>query len=65
MKSAVLRTGTVGRTIGTRLVGLGHDVAMGDLGDLTAARGMEMYLPLSVRLRGVTQTGDFNIRVVR
>ena len=36
-----------------------------DLGDITSARGTEMYLPLWIRLRGALQTGHFNIRVVR
>jgi len=36
-----------------------------DLGDITAARGTEAYLLLWLRLRGATETRDFNIRVVR
>jgi predicted dinucleotide-binding enzyme len=36
-----------------------------DLGDLTAARGMEMFLPLWVRLYSTFQTPDFNIKIVR
>lgn len=36
-----------------------------DLGDITAARGTESYLPLWLRLWGATKTADFNIRVVR
>jgi predicted dinucleotide-binding enzyme len=36
-----------------------------DLGDITGARGMEMYLPLWLRLMGVVGGPDFNIRVVR
>jgi hypothetical protein len=36
-----------------------------DLGDITAARGTEMYLPLWLRLWGAVQTGYFNIKVVR
>lgn len=35
-----------------------------DLGDLTAARGMEMYLPLWLRLFGTTGTPQVNVRVV-
>jgi len=35
-----------------------------DLGDITASRGVEAYLLFWIRLRGVTGTGDFNIRVV-
>jgi predicted dinucleotide-binding enzyme len=36
-----------------------------DLGDISNARGMEMYLPLWVRLFGVLGTGMFNVKVVR
>jgi predicted dinucleotide-binding enzyme len=36
-----------------------------DLGDITAARGTEMYLPLWLRLAGVAGSPNFNIRVVR
>ncbi len=36
-----------------------------DLGDITAARGVEMYLPLWLRLYGAVGSGDFNIAVVR
>lgn len=36
-----------------------------DLGDITTARGTEMYLALWVRLLGVVQTRNFNINVVR
>lgn len=36
-----------------------------DLGDITAARGTESYLPLWLRLYGATKTADFNIRLVR
>jgi 8-hydroxy-5-deazaflavin:NADPH oxidoreductase len=35
-----------------------------DLGDITNARGTEMYLPLWVRIFGVTQNGAFNIKIV-
>ena len=35
-----------------------------DLGDLSAARGTEMYLPLWLRLWGATGTGHLNVRVV-
>lgn len=34
-----------------------------DLGDLTAARGTEMYLPLWLRIYGATNNGAFNIRI--
>jgi 8-hydroxy-5-deazaflavin:NADPH oxidoreductase len=36
-----------------------------DLGDLTAARGLEMYLPLWVRIFSLIGRPDFNIKVVR
>lgn len=35
-----------------------------DLGDITMARGTEMYLPLWLRLFGVVGTSNFNIHVV-
>jgi predicted dinucleotide-binding enzyme len=35
-----------------------------DLGDITAARGMEMYLPLWLRLLGATGTALLNVKVV-
>jgi predicted dinucleotide-binding enzyme len=34
-----------------------------DLGDITAARGLEMYLPLWLRLWGATGTGVLNVEV--
>jgi 8-hydroxy-5-deazaflavin:NADPH oxidoreductase len=36
-----------------------------DLGDVSAARGTEMYLPLWLRLMGALGTAQFNIGVVR
>ena len=36
-----------------------------DLGDITAARGAEMLLPLWLRLFGVLETPLFNFKVVR
>ena len=36
-----------------------------DLGDISAARGPEMYLPLWLRMMGVLDTAQFNIRIVR
>jgi 8-hydroxy-5-deazaflavin:NADPH oxidoreductase len=36
-----------------------------DLGDITTARGPEMFLPLWLRLYGALGTGAFNIKVVR
>lgn len=35
-----------------------------DLGDITAARGMEMYLPLWLRIWGATKSGVFNVKIV-
>ncbi len=35
-----------------------------DLGDIGAARGMEMYLPLWLRLWGATGSGHLNVKVV-
>ncbi len=35
-----------------------------DLGDITAARAQEMWLPLWLRLMGITGTAAFNLRVV-
>lgn len=35
-----------------------------DLGDITTARGTEMYLPLWLRIYSATSNGAFNIRVV-
>ena len=36
-----------------------------DLGDIKSARGVEMLLPLWVQLMGVTQTPNFNFKIVR
>jgi predicted dinucleotide-binding enzyme len=36
-----------------------------DLGDITASRATESYLPLWLRLWGSLKTADFNVRVVR
>jgi predicted dinucleotide-binding enzyme len=36
-----------------------------DLGDLTAARAMEAYLPLWLRLMGALDTPMFNVKVIR
>ena len=36
-----------------------------DLGDIGAARGLEMYIPLWLRLWGATGTGHLNVKVVR
>jgi 8-hydroxy-5-deazaflavin:NADPH oxidoreductase len=36
-----------------------------DLGDITNARGMELYVVLWVRLYGALGSGDFNVKLVR
>ena len=36
-----------------------------DLGDITTARGAEMFLPLWLRLLGTVQSPMFNVKVVR
>ncbi len=46
------------------LASFGHDDVI-DLGDLSTARGTEMYLPLWLRTMGALGTGMFNIKVVR
>ncbi len=35
-----------------------------DLGDISSARGTEMYLPLWLRIFGATNSGAFNIKIV-
>ncbi len=35
-----------------------------DLGDISSARGTEMYLPLWLRILGATSNGAFNIKIV-
>lgn len=46
------------------LVSLGHTDVI-DLGDISTARGTEMFLPLWLRLWGALGTGIFSIKVVR
>ncbi|MGB8019684.1 MAG: hypothetical protein WCF04_00485 [Candidatus Nanopelagicales bacterium] len=46
------------------LTSLGHTDVI-DLGDITTARGAEMYLPLWLRLWGALGTPILNIKVVR
>jgi len=36
-----------------------------DLGDISKARGLEMYLPLWLSVYGSTKTGAFNIKIVK
>jgi len=50
--------------VGLLLAELGWTAGMVlDLGDLTAARGMEMYLPLWLRLWGATGTAVLNVEL--
>ena len=51
-------------TVTELLMSLGHHDVL-DLGDISTARGTEMYLPLWLRLMGVLGTATFNIKVVR
>jgi len=51
----------------TVVVDLLHDLGWSDVlefDDLSAARGMEMWLPLWVRLAGLLGTADFNLKIV-
>lgn len=43
---------------------LGHEDVI-DLGDITSARGVEMWLPLWLRIMGSLGTAQFNLHVVR
>lgn len=53
------------KAVVTGLLGqFGHTDVI-DLGDISMARGTEMYLPLWVRLMGRLGTASFNIRIVR
>lgn len=52
------------RTVTALLTSLGHTDVI-DLGDISSARGAEMYLPLWLRLVGALNTPIFNIKVVR
>jgi predicted dinucleotide-binding enzyme len=52
------------RTVVSLLEDFGHTDVV-DLGDLSTARGAEMYLPLWLRLMGSLGTPFFNITVVR
>lgn len=57
---------TAKQTVSTLLNELGwRPPQLLDLGDLTAARGMEMYLPLWFRLYQTLGTGEFNITIAR
>jgi predicted dinucleotide-binding enzyme len=52
------------QTVSELLTSLGHTDVI-DLGDLSAARGTEMYLPLWLRLMQSLGTPRFQIKVVR
>ena len=51
-------------TVTRLLESFGHTDVL-DLGDLSSARGAEMYLPLWLRIMGALGTASFNIKVVR
>ena len=55
---------TARQTAASLAAGLGWTDVL-DLGDLTAARGLEMYLPLWVRMFAQIGRAEFNIKVVR
>jgi predicted dinucleotide-binding enzyme len=52
------------QTVVSLLEDFGHTDVI-DLGDLSTARGAEMYLPLWLRVMGAVGTPFFNIKVVR
>lgn len=51
-------------TVTELLESFGHTDVI-DLGDITTARGPEMYLPIWLRLMGALGTAAFNVKVVR
>jgi len=51
-------------TVTELLTSFGHTDVI-DLGDLSTARGTEMFLPLWLRLWGALGTATFNVKVVR
>jgi hypothetical protein len=65
MKIGILGSGMVGQAVGRRLIeSLGwRDIL--DLGDITAARGTELLLPIWLRLWGNLGSTPFNFKVVR
>lgn len=65
MKIGILGSGMVGQAVGRRLIeSLGwRDIL--DLGDITAARGTELLLPIWLRLWGKLGSTPFNFKVVR
>jgi 8-hydroxy-5-deazaflavin:NADPH oxidoreductase len=52
------------QTVVDLLESIGHTDVI-DLGELSTARGAEMYLPLWLRMMGALGTPFFNIKVVR
>lgn len=52
------------RTVSELLASLGHDDVI-DLGDLTAARAIEMHVPLWIRLYATLGTPIFGFKIVR
>jgi 8-hydroxy-5-deazaflavin:NADPH oxidoreductase len=52
------------QTVLELLAAFGHEDVI-DLGDISTARGPEMYLPLWLRLMGALGTASFNLSVVR
>jgi 8-hydroxy-5-deazaflavin:NADPH oxidoreductase len=52
------------QTVVSLLQDFGHTDVI-DLGDLSTARGAEMYLPLWLRIMGAVGTPFFNIKIVR
>ena len=51
-------------TVTELLESFGHTDVI-DLGDISTARGTEMYLPIWLRLMGALGTASFNVKVVR
>ncbi len=51
-------------TVTSILESFGHTDVI-DLGDISTARGTEMYLPIWLRLMGALGTAAFNVKVVR
>ncbi len=52
------------KTVAGLLESFGHTDII-DLGDITTARGAEMYLPIWLRLMGTLGTPIFNLKIVR
>ncbi len=52
------------KTVAGLLKSFGHTDVI-DLGDITTARGAEMYLPIWLRLMGSLGTPIFNVKIVR